>query len=206
MHPKNSKNAENAYRNCKNHIKNATNDMSGITDILPGLSPYWLSPIISFHHFGYPRYYRDILESVKNQGWLPWQGHFCVDWNLPPVPRHRCFYCAQAPCLWPQDVPLFQGWLHCCCYRLHCLHQRLCFSAQLHATHDITGRLRPCHSHGSLPLWSLLPPEGKVDYWHVITLDKVQNTIILFSTCAPRDDDSSPSPGLCHETSLPITH
>jgi hypothetical protein len=68
MHPKISKNAENAYRNCKNHTKNATNDMSGITDILPGLSPYWLSPIISFHHFGYPRYYRDILESVKNQG------------------------------------------------------------------------------------------------------------------------------------------
>ena len=37
-----------------------------LTDILPGLSPYWLSPIISFHRIGYPRYYRDILESVTH--------------------------------------------------------------------------------------------------------------------------------------------
>jgi hypothetical protein len=39
-------------------------DISGITDILPGFSPYWLSPITSFHHIGDNRYYRDILESV----------------------------------------------------------------------------------------------------------------------------------------------
>jgi hypothetical protein len=45
---------KNAHRNCKNHTKNAKNDISGITDILPGLSPYWLSPITSFHHVGYP--------------------------------------------------------------------------------------------------------------------------------------------------------
>jgi len=64
MHPTNTKTAQNADRNCQNHTKNAKNDISEITDILPGFSPYWLSPIISFHHIGYPRYYRDILESV----------------------------------------------------------------------------------------------------------------------------------------------
>jgi hypothetical protein len=56
-----------AHRNCKNHTKNAKNDISGITDILPRFSPYWLSPITSFHHIGEVgdnRYYRDILESV----------------------------------------------------------------------------------------------------------------------------------------------
>jgi hypothetical protein len=52
------------HRNCKNHTKNAKNDISGITDILPGFSPCWLSPITSFHHIGDNRYYRDILESV----------------------------------------------------------------------------------------------------------------------------------------------
>ena len=29
-------------------------------------SPYWLSPITSFHHIGDNRYYRDILESISN--------------------------------------------------------------------------------------------------------------------------------------------
>ena len=29
-------------------------------------SPYWLSPITSFHHIGDNRYYRDILESITN--------------------------------------------------------------------------------------------------------------------------------------------
>jgi hypothetical protein len=50
----------------KNHTKNAKNDISGITDIFParGFSPYWLSPITSFHYIGVNRYYRDILESV----------------------------------------------------------------------------------------------------------------------------------------------
>jgi len=58
------KKMQKTHRNCKNHTKNAKNDISGITDILPGFSPYWLSPITSFHQIGYPRYYRDILESV----------------------------------------------------------------------------------------------------------------------------------------------
>jgi hypothetical protein len=54
------------HRNCKNHTKNAKNDISGTTDILPGVSLYWLSPITSFHHIGDNRYYRDILESVTS--------------------------------------------------------------------------------------------------------------------------------------------
>ena len=41
---KHAKNAKNAHRNCKNHTKNAINDISGITDIFLGLSP-----------IGYPR-------------------------------------------------------------------------------------------------------------------------------------------------------
>jgi hypothetical protein len=41
---KKKKNAKNAHSNCKNHTKNAINDILGITDILPGLSP-----------IGYPR-------------------------------------------------------------------------------------------------------------------------------------------------------
>jgi hypothetical protein len=49
----------------KSHQK-CQNDISGITDILPGVSPYWLSPITSFHHIGDNRYYRDILESVTS--------------------------------------------------------------------------------------------------------------------------------------------
>jgi hypothetical protein len=59
------------HRNCKNHTKNAKNDISGITDILPGFSPYWLSPITSFHHIGDNRYYRDILESVTSLNPVP---------------------------------------------------------------------------------------------------------------------------------------
>jgi hypothetical protein len=62
--PKNTKKCTKTHRNCKNHTKNAKNDISGISDILPGFSPYWLSPITSFHHIGNNRYYRDILESV----------------------------------------------------------------------------------------------------------------------------------------------
>jgi hypothetical protein len=54
------------HRNCNNHTKIAKNDISGIADILPGFSPYWLSPITSFHHIGDNRYYRDILESVTS--------------------------------------------------------------------------------------------------------------------------------------------
>jgi hypothetical protein len=54
------------HRNCKNHTKNAKIDISGITDILLGFSPYWLSPITNFHHIGDNRYYRDILESVTS--------------------------------------------------------------------------------------------------------------------------------------------
>jgi hypothetical protein len=69
-------------RNCKNHTKNAKNDISGITDVLPGFLPYWLSPITSFHHIGDSRYYRDILESVTSlsaragptAGAGPWAG------------------------------------------------------------------------------------------------------------------------------------
>ena len=57
------KNAK-THRNCKNHTKNAKSDTSGITYILPGFSPYWLSLITSFHHIGDNRYYRDILELV----------------------------------------------------------------------------------------------------------------------------------------------
>ena len=66
------KKMQKTHRNCKNHTKNAKNDISGITDILPGFSPYWLSPITSFHHIGDNRYYRDILESVTI---LNFQGH-----------------------------------------------------------------------------------------------------------------------------------
>jgi hypothetical protein len=58
------KDAKKTHRNCKNDTKNAKNDISGITDILPGFSPYWLSPITGFHHIGDNQYYRDILESV----------------------------------------------------------------------------------------------------------------------------------------------
>ena len=51
------KNAPRKYKKCIKctqklrkswHTKNAKYDTSGITDILPGLSPYWLSPITSF--------------------------------------------------------------------------------------------------------------------------------------------------------------
>jgi hypothetical protein len=56
MHTKNLSKMKKTHRNCKNHTKNAKNDISGITDILPGFSPYWLSPIISFHHLGDNRY------------------------------------------------------------------------------------------------------------------------------------------------------
>jgi hypothetical protein len=45
--------------------------------------------------------------------------------------------------------------LHGCCHCLHRLRQRLCFSAKPRAAHDGTGRLRPRHSHGPLPLLSL---------------------------------------------------
>ena len=58
------KKMQKTHRNCKIHTKNAKNDISGITDILPGFSPYWLSPITTFHHIGNNRYYREILESV----------------------------------------------------------------------------------------------------------------------------------------------
>jgi hypothetical protein len=64
--PKKYKKMKKTHRNCKNHTKNAQNDISGITDILPGLSPYWLSPITSFHHIGDNRYYRNILKSVTS--------------------------------------------------------------------------------------------------------------------------------------------
>jgi hypothetical protein len=51
-------------------------DISGITDILPGFSPYWLSSITSFHHIGDNRYYRDILESVPTLTRVqPFRGH-----------------------------------------------------------------------------------------------------------------------------------
>ena len=54
MHPTNTKNAKNAHKICKNHTKNAKNDISLLTDILLGLSP-----------IGHPRYYRDIFrESI----------------------------------------------------------------------------------------------------------------------------------------------
>jgi hypothetical protein len=46
-------------------------DISGITNILPVFSPYWLSPITSFHHIGDNRYYRDILESVTSLNCAP---------------------------------------------------------------------------------------------------------------------------------------
>ncbi len=69
--PQKYKKCKNAHRNFKNHTKNPKNDISGITDILGDNRyiarsfTYWLSPITSFHHhIGYPRYYRDILESV----------------------------------------------------------------------------------------------------------------------------------------------
>ena len=62
--PKKYKKIQKTHRNCKNHTKNAKNDISGITDILPGFSPYWLSPITSFHHIRDNRYYCDILASV----------------------------------------------------------------------------------------------------------------------------------------------
>jgi hypothetical protein len=60
--PKKYKKMQKIHRNCKNHTKFAKYDVSGITDILPGVSPYWLSPITSFHHIGDNRYDRDILE------------------------------------------------------------------------------------------------------------------------------------------------
>jgi hypothetical protein len=59
------------HRNCKNHTKNVKNDKTGITDILPGVSPYWLSPITNFHHIGDNRYDRDILESVTSLMMMP---------------------------------------------------------------------------------------------------------------------------------------
>jgi hypothetical protein len=72
--PKNEK----THRNCKNHTKN---DISGTTDILPVFSPYWLSPITSFHHIGDNRYYRDILESVTsiNRGYASFSD-ICGGW------------------------------------------------------------------------------------------------------------------------------
>ena len=58
------KKMQKTHRPCKNHTKNAKNDILGITDILPGVSPYWLSWLTSFHHIGDNLYYCDILESV----------------------------------------------------------------------------------------------------------------------------------------------
>jgi hypothetical protein len=64
MYPKNTKICYKHTEIAKITPKMPKNDISGITDILPGVSPYWLSPITSFHHIGDNRYYRDILESV----------------------------------------------------------------------------------------------------------------------------------------------
>jgi hypothetical protein len=86
-HIENSKNAPPKYNKCKKCTqklqkshKDAKNDISGITDILPGPSPYWLSPITNFHHIGYPRYYRDILVPVT---------HLIPQTSLPTSKCHR---------------------------------------------------------------------------------------------------------------------
>ena len=61
-------------------------DISGITDILPGLSPYWLSPIISFHHIGYPRYYRDIFVPITLLIYsVCWPIHYCDTYSVSDV-------------------------------------------------------------------------------------------------------------------------
>ena len=64
MHPKNTKKGKKHTEIAKITPKMPKNDISGIADVLPGFSPYWLSPITSFYHIGDNRYYRDILESV----------------------------------------------------------------------------------------------------------------------------------------------
>ncbi len=68
MHPKNTKKMQKTHRNscwnCKNHTKKCQKGYIGINNILPGFSPYRLSPITNFHHIGDNRYYRDILELV----------------------------------------------------------------------------------------------------------------------------------------------
>ena len=66
LHPKNTKKCIKCTQKLQKSQKNAKKDTSGITDILPGLSPYWSSPITSFHDIGYPRYYRDILVPVTH--------------------------------------------------------------------------------------------------------------------------------------------
>jgi hypothetical protein len=64
MYTKTKKKPQKKCNKMHKNTQNAKNDISGITDILTGFSPYWLSPITSFHHIGDNRYYRDILESV----------------------------------------------------------------------------------------------------------------------------------------------
>jgi hypothetical protein len=84
--PKTYKKMQKTHRNCKNHTKNAKNDISGITDILPGFSPHWLSTITSFHHIGDDRYYRDILESVPTLTSVPSDDRASAP-AVPPAPR-----------------------------------------------------------------------------------------------------------------------
>ena len=61
MQPKNTKNA---HRNCKKSHKKCQKWYIGDNRYIARSFTYWLFLIASFHHIGYPRYYRDILESV----------------------------------------------------------------------------------------------------------------------------------------------
>jgi hypothetical protein len=52
----------------KMHTQNATNDISVLTDQLPGRRGSDIVLVRSFDNNGYPRCYRDILESVRGLG------------------------------------------------------------------------------------------------------------------------------------------
>jgi hypothetical protein len=68
MHPKNTKNAKKMHT----EIAKITQKMPKIIYIW-GLSKYWVSPITSFHHIGFPRNYRDILVPIPHLTCDRWQ-------------------------------------------------------------------------------------------------------------------------------------
>ena len=64
IHTKKTKNAKKCTQKFKKNTKKAKPDISVLIDILPGRRRSDIGMVRNFHHFGYPRYYRDILESV----------------------------------------------------------------------------------------------------------------------------------------------
>jgi hypothetical protein len=61
MHTKNTQSTQKVQ---KKHNQNAKNDISVLTEKFPGRGGSDIVLVRGFHHIGYPRYYRDILESI----------------------------------------------------------------------------------------------------------------------------------------------